>query len=109
MLKKYLLKIKTHSTSNGDISRIFFNLVIGVYDVEDLQNNKKELMNHKTNQKNRGFTFFGRQAEGNSLYNNDFSPDDFKSSLGLYNPQFRKFEANYSKNLILYLLITKYV
>ena len=37
---------------------------------------------------------------------NVFSPDDFKKTLGLYNPQFRKFEANDSKDLILYLLQT---
>ena len=45
-------------------------------------------------------------VDGISSYNNAFSPDDFKRSLGLNNPQFRKFEANDSKDLILYLLQT---
>ena len=37
---------------------------------------------------------------------NSFSPDNFKKVLGYYNPQFRRFEANDSKDLILYLLQT---
>ena len=38
--------------------------------------------------------------------NNSFSPIEFKKCLGDYNPQFRNFEANDSKDLILYLLQT---
>ena len=37
---------------------------------------------------------------------NSYSPQNFKIILGLYNQQFRKFEANDSKDLILYLLQT---
>ena len=38
--------------------------------------------------------------------NNLFAPVEFKKTLGMYNPQFKKFEANDSKDLILYLLQT---
>jgi len=38
--------------------------------------------------------------------NNSFSPNEFKKCLGDYNPQFKNFEANDSKDLILYLLQT---
>ena len=38
--------------------------------------------------------------------NNSFSPDEFKKCLGTYNTQFNKFEANDSKDLILYLFQT---
>ena len=37
---------------------------------------------------------------------NSYSPKKFKEILGTYNPQFRKYEANDSKDLILYLLQT---
>ena len=37
---------------------------------------------------------------------NSYSPDDFIKVLGFYNPQFRRFEANDSQDLILYLLQT---
>ena len=42
----------------------------------------------------------------NNYYSDAFSPDEFKRTLGTYNPQFRRFEANDSKDLILYLLQT---
>ena len=102
--QKTLNNINKHVQSNGDISRAFFNLVIGVSDTENLSNSRKK-MNPETNKKIRGFGgFWG--GWGDSSYNNAFSPDDFKRTLGLHNPQFRKFEANDSKDLILYLLQT---
>ena len=66
--------------SRGDISEAFYKLVKGVCDTETY-------------------------SSYNS-YNSAFSPDEFKRALGLHNSQFRQFEANYSKDLILYLLQT---
>ena len=60
--------------STGDISRAFFNLVAGVND------------------------------EQSSIKNKDFSPSDFKRSLEIQNPKFKKFEENNLKDFILYLL-----
>ena len=106
--QKTLLNINKYSQSGGDISRAFFNLVMGVCDeenLENLSNSKIKIMNPVTKNKFHGFGgFLG--GWGNSSYNNAFSPDDFKRTLGLHNPQFRKFEANDFKDLILYLLQT---
>ena len=73
--------------SKGNISMAFYKLIKGVYP----QNEEKSLFNSKS---------FG---SGN---NTPVSPDNFQKVLGLYNPQFKNFEANDSKDLILYLLQT---
>jgi len=41
-----------------------------------------------------------------SFYSNAFSPNEFKKILGTYNSQFTRYEANDSKDLIIYLLQT---
>jgi ubiquitin C-terminal hydrolase len=102
--QKNLININKHVPSNGDISRAFFNLILGVCGSENLTNSRKK-MNPETNKKIRGFGgFWG--GWGDSPNNNAFSPDDFKRTLGLHNPQFRQSESNNSKDLILYLLQT---
>ena len=100
-----LLAINKNIQSGGEISRVFYELVIGVVENATAMT-KSKLLNPKTKKKNIldkiGDFMFGN----NDNYKNAFSPDEFKRILGLYNPQFRKFEANDSKDLILYLLQT---
>ena len=60
------------------------------------------IKNRKLNpEKNNKKGFFDNYSNGH-----EFSPDEFKRTLGMYNPKFRKFEENDSKDLILYLLQT---
>ena len=102
--QKTLLNINKHVPSIGDISRAFFNVIMGVCDSENLTNSRKK-MNPETDKKIKGFGgFWGGWDD--SPNNNDFSPDDFKRTLGLHNPQFRQSESNNFKDLILYLLQT---
>ena len=72
-----LLNINKDGSTRGDISRAFFNLVKGVCESDNITKKK-----------------------------NEFSPKEFKRILGKHNPQFKQFEANDSKDLILYLLQT---
>ena len=60
--------------STGDISSAFYNLVVGV------------------------------NGEQSSIKNKDFSPSDFKRTLEIQNPKFKKFEENNINDFILYLL-----
>ena len=71
--QQVLLNINKH-ISTGDISRAFYNLVMGV------------------------------NGEQNSVINKDFSPSDFKRAMEIQNPKFKKFEENNIKDFILYLL-----
>jgi ubiquitin C-terminal hydrolase len=107
--QKFLLETNKQVPSGGNISREFFNLVIGVNDNLDYVQGKKNL-NQKTNKKSGNFfiNFFGLgdSSDDDSSYDRAFAPKDFKRTLGIYNPQFKKFEANDSKDLILYLLRT---
>ena len=98
----HLMAINKNVQSGGDISRIFYNLVMGVID-DRATINESKLLNPNNNKKNflANFVFVK-----NNSYNNGFSPNEFKRTLGLHNPQFRKFEANDSKDFILYLLQT---
>ena len=104
--QKTILNINKGCISGGDISRAFYNLVMGVCDTENLTNSKKKAMISIPNKIINKFEFFGRSVEGNSFHNNAFSPEEFKRTLGLHNSLFRRFEANDSKDLILYLLQT---
>ena len=100
-----LLAINKNVQSGGEISRVFYELVIGVIENATVMT-KSKLLNPKTKKKNI-FDKIGDFMFGNfDNYKNAFSPDEFKRILGLHNPQFRKFEANDSKDLILYLLQT---
>ena len=79
-------------------------------------NKKKNLFNNKKKKKKKKSTFtlgsfFGwddddDDDDSTSNYRNAFSPTEFKRTLGLHNAQFRTFDANDSKDLILYLLQT---
>ena len=99
-----LIKINSNVQSGGDISRAFYNLINGVYDKPEYLSDSKKNLNLQTNQKKSSWNLFGSWGINNN--NNSFAPEEFKRSLGLHNPQFRKFEANDSKDLILYLLQT---
>ena len=68
--------------TKGFISLAYYNVVQGVF-TENLQYNNN-----------------------NPYINRAFSPGEFKETIGRYNPQFRVYEANDSKDLILYLLQT---
>ena len=96
-----LFNINKNVSSGGDISSSFYNLVIGVCQTENISTSRK-----KMNPKSSIGGFFGCWGESNKQRNNAFSPDEFKRALGLHNSQFRNFEANDSKDLILYLLQT---
>ena len=106
--QQLLAKINNDVASGGDISRAFYNLVIGVNENSELVMSKKNLK-QKTKKKS-GFNILGVFGFDNdyddSSYDRAFAPTDFKRTLGNHNPQFKKFEANDSKDLILYLLQT---
>ena len=111
-----LMKKNKYVESKGNISEAFYNLVKGVIDDEGNNNNCNNInkLNVKTSLtkskkgSQKGFLseifFFGNSKS--SSISNSYSPDFFKRTLGYYNPQFRRFEANDSKDLILYLLQT---
>ena len=109
--QKFLLDTNKYVPSGGNISREFYNLVIGVNDSLDYVKGKSNNLNPKTNKKSsNSYSFFSFLGFGDSYddssYDRAFAPKDFKRTLGIYNPQFQKFEANDSKDLILYLLQT---
>jgi ubiquitin C-terminal hydrolase len=84
-----MLKIKNQTAqTRGKVSEAFNELVIGVYDRNEV-NNKLNSINNKT---------YPQQKY--------FSPQHFKDVIGHFNPQFEGFSANDSKDLILYLLQT---
>ena len=105
--KTTLNSINKKVKSGGDISKVFYNLVKGVCDEENKTEGKNNLK-PKTFIRNSGYSIFGNYniyGYDNSS-NTAFSPDEFKRTLGSHNSQFKKFEANDSKDLILYLLQT---
>jgi ubiquitin C-terminal hydrolase len=82
-----LNKINKHVDSKGQISKAFFNVIKGVSSNSTNNNSRFSMFNYSTNY-------------------NAFSPDEFKRTIGKYNRQFERFEANDSKDLILYLFQT---
>ena len=123
--QNFLNQVNKKVPSDGDISRAFFNLVDGVYNNTNSETlgSKKDInaktggINYKKVSKKKnstgfswgGFLFGNDDDSGDSYsynYGNAFSPNDFKRALGLHNSQFRTFDANDSKDLILYLLQT---
>ena len=93
-----LLQKNKDIESKGKISNAFYDLVKGVYNIGESENAINPL---------KGKTSIGKKFK--NLFNfgqtsNAFSPNEFKKVIGLYNPQFRSFDANDSKDLILYLL-----
>ena len=105
--RKTLNDINRNVKSRGEISNAFYNLVKGVYDQDNSSNTKNELK-AKTGFFHSIPNLFNSWSgySFNNYYSDAFSPDEFKRTLGTYNPQFRRFEANDSKDLILYLLQT---
>ena len=78
-----ILRTKNSSSETmGNISLAYYNVINEVY-LKSIQCNNNYYMN-----------------------NNSFAPREFKETLGKYNSQFRFYEANDSKDLILYLLQT---
>ena len=81
--------------SKGNISKSFYKLISGIYNnnpnIDSFETDSSSIQNNKNKSKS-DFT--------------SFSPNEFKKTLGMYNSQFRSFEANDSKDLILYLLRT---
>ena len=95
--QKYLLAANNKVPSKGNISKEFFNLVIGV--------NK--------NLNSRGDSFIEKYVKKPINYflsfldiNDSFSPKDIKKTLEIYYPQFQNFDEHKIKNLVLYLLKT---
>ena len=100
--------------SQGNISKSFYDLVKGVISDEKDEDSKGKGLNMFNPN-----TSFGSKSNKSSIFSfgvmgifskstspKAFSPDNFKKILGYYNSQFRRFEANDSKDLILYLLQT---
>ena len=107
--QKFLLDTNRHVPSGGNISREFYNLVIGVNDSLDYVKGKSNNLNPKTNKKsnNSFFSFLGfGDSYDDSSYDGAFAPKDFKRTLEIYNPQFKKFNENEPKDFILFLLQT---
>ena len=77
---KDILKLKNpNSLTKGDLSDAYYNVILGVE----------------------------KKIKEETKYNfNSYTPKKFKEILGKYNSQFSKYEANDSKDLILYLLQT---
>ena len=92
-----LKKKNNHVESEGNLSSDFYNIVRGL---QHDNNNSSNSLNPSTNifSHNSTYNFFNNSKA--------LSPNQFKTVLGTYNSQFRKFEANDSKDLILYLLQT---
>ena len=84
---KSLCQKNNQVPSKGNISKAFYDLIRGVYP------------------KNEETSRFSTKTFG-SRNNTPVSPDKFQKVLGYYNSQFRNFEANDSKDLILYLFQT---
>ena len=75
---KDILKLRNpNSTTKGDLSEAYYKVVSGV-----------------------------EQKSKEDVENNSYNPINFKTILGKYNEQFKQYEANDSKDLILYLLQT---
>ena len=75
--KKILESKNPNSPTKGDLSEAYYKVVSGV------EKKSKE-----------------------DVENNSYNPKNFKEKLGEYNEQFKQYEANDSKDLILYLLQT---
>ena len=106
-LKEYLnlKKINKYAETQGEISQAFYKLVKGVHsDDSDNMIQSNTFDSRTIISKSKGKNFFNNFFS--SSKKNAFSPDDFKNVIGRHNPQFRRFEANDSKDLILYLLQT---
>ena len=100
-LKKKNKDIET----KGNISEAFYQIVKGV---QSDNNTSNELNINKLLNSNTSFVLKSKKFQPSYYLDNSkaYSPDLFKKVLGYYNPQFRRFEANDSKDLILYLLQT---
>ena len=109
--------------SNGEISNAFYKLVKGVcedeYNIKKNTNLSKQYGSKKanlygsvnSNSCSSSLNDFDKlETNLNSpitvISNRSFSPKNFKNVLGKWNSQFQKFEANDSKDLILYLMQT---
>jgi ubiquitin C-terminal hydrolase len=101
--------------SHGQLSNAFYELVKGV--CEDEYKIKKNLNIAKLHNSVDDSNYSGSHkgidkaepilsSSNTVISHSSFSPYNFKKTLGIYNPQFKKFEANDSKDLILYLMQT---
>ena len=93
-----------NSSTNGNIPEAFYELVIGVCNINDGNiSNRSSLNINCLNPKSSINIYKNKKKE---IENNSFSPKNFKRILGYYNSQFKDFKANDSKDLLLYLLQT---
>ena len=88
-----------HVESQGNLSRQFYEIVKGVEDDSGYRGNSFNSPTTTVVPRKDTTKFFSNNR-------NAYSPDEFKRVLGYYNPQFRRFEANDSKDFISYLLPT---
>ena len=102
--------------SHGQISNVFYELVKGVCEDEykikknlnlaKLHNSMNDSSNYSGSHKNFEKVEPNLSSSNTVISRSSFSPYNFKKTLGIYNSQFKKFEANDSKDLILYLMQT---
>ena len=82
--------------TKGELSEAFYKLVKGVVEEENIMETSSNLNLKTTITKRKSSKKFGFNYTSPA-----FSPDDFKRTLGKHNSQFRRFEENDSKDLIL--------
>ena len=93
--------------TEGELSEAFYKLVKGVVEEENIMGtSSRSILNLNTNTTVKISSKKSSKKFGFNYTSLAFSPDDFKRTLGKHNSQFRRFEANDSKDLILYLLQT---
>ena len=95
-----LRKKNKNCITEGRMSHEFFEIVKGMNSNDN--SNIIKVLNSGSQIPNKRRTKSSYDLD----YSKSFSPDNFKKVLGIYNSQFRRFEANDSKDLILYLLQT---
>jgi ubiquitin C-terminal hydrolase len=104
--KTTLKKKNKNAITLGEISDVFYNLVIGVYQ----DNNDESISEIKISSILNPKTSINKSQINNKYQfkteKDSFSPYQFKRTLGFHNPQFKDFKANDSKDLLLYLLQT---
>ena len=92
-----LLKEKNkNATTKGNISKAFYELIKEIFKKPNETDNS---LNFSTTPELYDVNNFNNYE----FLTNYISPDNFHKTLGHYNPQFKYFEANDSKDLILYL------
>ena len=93
--------------SGGNISKAFYELIIGVEPNNDINNQSSSSSRTSTGKKRKFSSSTSLNKIVGDISNNSsnvYSPVNFKKVIGYYNPQFRKINSLEPKDLVLYLL-----